>query len=73
MRVSDDLLLGAGAIAKEVFGKDTKANRRKVYHLDEVGALPTFRLGKQLALRPSALRKRIDQSERERMAAVAAE
>jgi hypothetical protein len=72
-RLADDLRLGAGGIAEEVLGKDTRKNRRKIYHMHETGALPTFLLGKQLALRPSALRKKIDDSERERMATVAAE
>lgn len=73
MRLADDLLVGAGDIAEEVFGEDTEKNRRRIYHLHEIGALPTFLLGKQVALRLSALRKKIDESERERMAAAAAE
>jgi hypothetical protein len=73
MRLADDLLIGAGAIAKEVFGADTKRDRRRIYHLHETGALPTFFLGGQLALRLSALSKKIDESERARMATAAAE
>jgi len=30
--LSDDLLRGAGAIAKHCFGKNTKENRRKIYN-----------------------------------------
>jgi hypothetical protein len=44
-----DLLCGAGQLATWFYGADTRANRRKIYHLtSEVSPerrLPTFRLG----------------------------
>jgi hypothetical protein len=72
-RLADDLRLGCGEIAKEVLGADTKRNRRRIYHLHGIRALPTFLLGKQLALRPSALKEKIAESERERTTATTAE
>jgi hypothetical protein len=53
-----DLLWGAGAIAEDVFGEDTKKNRRKVYHLHETGRLPTWRDGPTILSRRSLLRQR---------------
>ena len=41
--LSDDLLWGAAAIARELFGKATEEKKRKVYHLHETGLLPTWR------------------------------
>jgi hypothetical protein len=43
--LAKDLLWGAGAIAKDLFGRDTKPNRRKVYHLHQKGRLPTWNSG----------------------------
>ncbi|TWA75648.1 hypothetical protein FBZ83_12375 [Azospirillum brasilense] len=57
-RLSDDLLEGADAIAVELFG-DAK-HRRKVYHLDSLGELPTFRLGAKLCCLRSKLREHIN-------------
>jgi hypothetical protein len=67
-RLADDLLVGAGAIAEEVFGVDNPKNRRRIYHLHETSAIPTFLFGKQVALRLSRLNKKIDDSEREHVA-----
>jgi hypothetical protein len=41
--LAEDLLWGAGAIARELFGKATTENKRRVYHLHETGQLPTWR------------------------------
>lgn len=57
-RLSDDLLEGADAIAIELFG-DAK-HRRKVYHLDSLGELPTFRLGAKLCCLRSKLHEHIN-------------
>jgi hypothetical protein len=48
-----DLLEGAEAIAKFLFG--TERHRRRVYYLVETGRLPTFRIGKLIYARKSAL------------------
>jgi hypothetical protein len=55
--LAEDLLWGAGAIARELFGKATTEKKRKVYHLHEKGRLPTWRLGSTLLARRSALRR----------------
>jgi hypothetical protein len=39
----EDLLMGAGQIAQELFGRDTRKNKRKIYHLAEKGLIPTWR------------------------------
>jgi hypothetical protein len=62
--LSNDLMFGSGPIAKSVFGKDTKKNRRKVYHLHELGVLGTFKMGGRLAGRKSTIRQRIAERER---------
>jgi hypothetical protein len=38
-------LRGAGEIAREVFGRDTDKNRRRIYHLHATRRLPTWRDG----------------------------
>ena len=53
--LAEDILRGAGQIAKFVFGGDDHRDRRKVYHLAERKAIPTFRLGAQICARPSVL------------------
>jgi hypothetical protein len=54
--LAKDLLLGAGPIAKDLFGEDTPENRRKIYHWHEERVLPTFRFGGKLASTRSAIR-----------------
>jgi hypothetical protein len=66
--LASDLLFGAGAIAEDLFGQDTKQNRRRVYHLHQQGHLPTFRLGGekgQIVGRRSTIRQHIAERERE--------
>jgi hypothetical protein len=53
----EDLLFGAGPIAKEVRGKDTKKNRRWVYHRHRNKQLPTWNEGNQIVSRKSLLRE----------------
>jgi hypothetical protein len=56
--LASDLLFGAGAIAKDLFGEDTEKNRRRVYHLHEKRRLPTWKNGDgpEIISRKSALR-----------------
>ena len=51
--LSDDLLLGAGAIAEFMFGDNRK--RRQVYHLAQTNKLPVFKLGATICARRSTL------------------
>jgi hypothetical protein len=62
--LADDLMFGAGAIAKHLFGKDTRKNRRKVYHLHGLGMLGTFKMGGEIAERRSTIGKNIAERER---------
>ena len=48
-----DMLFGAAAIAKFLFGDATA--RKRVYHLAEVTKLPIFRVGSILCARESTL------------------
>lgn len=51
--LADDLLEGAGPIARFVYGDERK--RRQIYHLAEAGHLPVFRLGTKICARQSTL------------------
>ena len=68
--LSGDLLEGAMAIAKFVFGEDSLKARRRVYHLADLkrgDRLPVFRMGQQIFARKSTLLRWI--AERENVAA----
>lgn len=57
--VTKDVLIGAGPLAKDVFGADTPENRRKIYHLHAERVLPTWMFGGRLAATRTALRSAI--------------
>ena len=61
--LSEDLLRGASEIAKFIFGDPSE--RRKVYHLANMGALPVFKMGAILCARKSSLLTSIDKQERQ--------
>jgi len=64
--LSDDLLEGAFAIAKFVFGEDSAKARRRVYHLADLkrgDRLPVFRMGQQIFARKSTLLRWIAERE----------
>jgi hypothetical protein len=54
-KLADDVLRGAGPIAEEVLGQNTKKNRRKIYYLHEKGLLPTWTEGAEIITRRSLL------------------
>jgi hypothetical protein len=54
--LADDLLRGGRAIALFLFGSDSDAARKKVYHLAQYSRLPTFKLGGLLCARRTVLR-----------------
>jgi hypothetical protein len=56
-KLADDLLHGAGQIAEEVHGSNTKKNRRKIYHAHEKRYLPIWNEGGELISRRSLLEK----------------
>jgi hypothetical protein len=61
--LGDDLLRGALEIALFVFGKAGPKERRRVYWLDAIGALPTFRMGAIICARRSTITRDILQRE----------
>lgn len=70
--INQDLLRGAGQITAEIYGEDTPANRRRLYH--EQGRWPIFRLaddGIMYALR-SRIRSLLEAKSMEREAQIAA-
>ncbi|WP_441256203.1 DNA-binding protein [Bradyrhizobium sp. 482_C4_N1_1] len=68
--IADDLLEGAEAIARYMFGTGTATKRRRVYHLAATSDLPLFRLGEIICGRRSTLLAWI--AEREQAAAALA-
>jgi hypothetical protein len=64
--LSGDLLEGALAIAKFVFGDASPKTRRKIYHLCDIkrgDRLPAFRVGSQIFARRSTLLRWIAERE----------
>lgn len=61
--IADDLLEGADAIAAFLFGDS--GDKRKVYHLVQSGALPSFRMGNTVCARKSTLLAWIKRQEEE--------
>jgi hypothetical protein len=53
--LSDDLMTGAEAIARFMFGDATDTNRRRVYYASDKLGLPTFRLGGTLCARRTTI------------------
>ena len=51
--LSDDLLIGAEAIAEFIYGD--RRHRRKIYHLVETSRFPHSKLGAQICARKSTL------------------
>ena len=60
--LGQDLLFGAEAIAKFVFGD--RKYRRRIYHLASSSRLPVFRLGAMLCGRKSVLLSYVTEQER---------
>lgn len=53
--MSEQPILGAGAIANFIFGDPAKA--RSIYHLAETSQIPIVRFGAQLAIYPSTYKR----------------
>jgi hypothetical protein len=63
--LGEDLILGGKALAQFLFKDDSEKKRRKVYHMNERGLLPLFKVGPELAGRKSTLLRHIERGERE--------
>ena len=63
MPLADDLMTGAEAIAKFMFGEATDTNKRRVYHAADKLGLPTFRIGATLCARRTTILKWIAKQE----------
>ncbi|KQQ29433.1 hypothetical protein ASF53_19570 [Methylobacterium sp. Leaf123] len=61
--LSEDLMTGAEAIAKFIFGNATDTNKRRVYHAAAELGLPTFRIGTTLCARRSTILAWIEKQE----------
>jgi hypothetical protein len=67
--LADDLLIGAEAIARFMFGENEAAEdflrkkRRTIYWLADIGDLPVFRLGNMICARRSTLLKHFENRE----------
>ena len=59
--LADDLLTGAAAIARYIFGSEEE--RRRVYWLADSGQLPVFRIGSTLCARKSRILRAVEQHE----------
>lgn len=53
--LADDLMTGAEAIAKFMFGEATDTNKRRVYHAADKLGLPIFRIGATLCARRTTI------------------
>ena len=64
-RVSSDgeVWIGAPEIAAAILGSTSPRAVRRVRHLHEMGKLPTFKLGRQLCLRPATWRQYLAERE----------
>ena len=59
--LANDLLQGAGEIARFVYGDDSSRNRRRIYHLiaQKSSCLPVFKMGNQIFARKSSIMRTI--------------
>jgi hypothetical protein len=58
-KLADDLLRGAKAIAKHIYGTDRPAFARRIFHLHAQRELPTFKVGNFICARKSELDERL--------------
>lgn len=59
--LAGDILIGAAAIAEELYGDSKK--RRRIFHLVQTSRLPIFRLGSRICIRRTVLRQWITHQE----------
>ncbi len=68
-----EVWIGATEIASKILGNTSPRAVRRVRHLHETGQIPTFKLNRSLALRPSTWRDSIAKREAEAEALRAAD
>lgn len=64
--IASDLIVGAAALARFVYGSDDERYQRRIYYLTSAACkrpLPHFRLGNQIAARRSTLLAWIEEQE----------
>jgi hypothetical protein len=64
--IASDLIVGAAALARFIYGSDDERFQRRVYYLTTAGCkrpLPHFRLGNQIAARRSTILAWIEEQE----------
>ncbi len=64
--IASDLIVGAAALARFIYGSDDERYQRRVYYLTSAVCkrpLPHFRLGNQIAARRSTLLAWIEEQE----------
>lgn len=61
--LADDMLKGAKAISRFVFGDDSDGNVRRIYHAASKLGLPTFQMGATICARKSSILKWIERQE----------
>lgn len=64
--IASDLIVGAAALARFIYGSEDERFQRRVYYLTTAGCkrpLPHFRLGSQIAARRSTILAWIEQQE----------
>lgn len=61
--LADDMLHGAKAIARFIYGDDSDKNTRRIYHAADKLGMPTFQMGATVCARKSTLLKWIEKQE----------
>lgn len=61
--LADDMLHGAKAIARFMYGDDGPKNQRRIYHAADKLGLPTFPMGATICARKSSILKWIERQE----------
>lgn len=61
--LADDMLHGAKAIARFIYGDDSDKNTRRIYHAADKLGLPTFPMGATICARKSSILRWIEKRE----------
>jgi hypothetical protein len=58
--ILEDIVEGVPAIARALYGETDAKKERRVRHLIDIAAIPTFKIGGRIAARRSLLAARVD-------------